>query len=202
MKQPIITLAMTGASGARYGLRLLEYLLQSGIKVYFLLSQPAQMVLHTETDWRLPSKTSAIQDQICERFNVDKNLLQVFGQEQWTAPIASGSHRSQAMVVCPCTAGTLANIAAGTSRNLLDRAADVMLKEQRKLILVVRETPFSIIHLQNMLKLAQQGVVILPANPGFYNKADSIDDLVDFIVARILDHLGIDHELQPRWGEQ
>jgi 4-hydroxy-3-polyprenylbenzoate decarboxylase len=106
------------------------------------------------------------------------------------------------MVVCPCTTGTLASIAAGISNDLIDRAADVMLKERRKLILVVRETPFSAIHLENMLRLAQAGAVILPANPGFYNRPAAIDDLVDFLVARILDHLGVPHELLPRWGAE
>jgi 4-hydroxy-3-polyprenylbenzoate decarboxylase len=105
------------------------------------------------------------------------------------------------MVVCPCTTGTLAGIAAGTSANLIERAADVCLKEQRRLILVVRETPFSVIHLENMLRLAQAGAVIMPANPGFYHRPDSIDGVVDFMVARVLDHLGVGHQLLPRWGE-
>lgn len=117
------------------------------------------------------------------------------------SPVASGSHRARAMVVCPCTTGTLAGIAAGISDNLIERAADVMLKEQRQLILVPRETPFSAIHLENMLKLARLGVTILPANPGFYHRPQTISELVDFLVARIMDQLGIEHELAPRWGE-
>jgi len=132
---------------------------------------------------------------------VDKSLLTVFGREDWTAPIASGSHRAQHMVVCPCTTGSLAAIANGNSDNLMERAADVMLKEQRKLIMVVRETPLSIIHLDNMLKLAKAGATIMPANPGFYYQPESLQELVDFVVARILDHLSIEHELLPRWGE-
>ena len=127
--------------------------------------------------------------------------LQVFEREQWTAPIASGSAVADATVVCPCTTGTLSAIACGSSRNLIERAADVTLKERKKLILVVRETPFSEIHLENMLKLARMGVIIMPANPGFYNRPQSVEQLVDFMVARVLDHLGLAHELMPRWGE-
>jgi 4-hydroxy-3-polyprenylbenzoate decarboxylase len=138
---------------------------------------------------------------LSEYFQTDTSLLTVFSREDWTAPIASGSHRAQHMVVCPCTTGTLAAIANGNSDNLMERAADVMLKEQRKLILVVRETPFSIIHLENMLKLARAGATILPANPGFYHNPKTMDDLVDFVVARILDHIHIEHSLLPRWGE-
>jgi len=126
--------------------------------------------------------------------------LQVFGQRQWTAPVASGSNPPQALVVCPCTMGTLGSIAAGISGDLIDRAADVMLKERRTLILVVRETPFSAIHLENMLRLARLGAVIMPANPGFYFKPQRVDDLVNFMVARVLNHLGVAHDLMPRWG--
>ena len=197
---PVI-LAMTGASGADYGLRLLEVLLKSGCPVYLLVSKAAQMVLAMETPLDVPSRPAEMQRFFCEHFKVDKALLTVLGREDWTAPVASGSHQAQNMVVCPCTTGTLAAIANGNSDNLMERAADVMLKEQRKLIMVVRETPLSIIHLDNMLKLAKAGAIILPANPGFYHQPESISDLVDFIVARILDHIGIKHELLPRWGE-
>lgn len=195
-----ITLAMTGASGACYGIRLLRWLLENGHRVHLLMSQPAQMVIHTETEMRLPSKSKAMQTSFEEMFQVPAGRLQVHSMENWMAPIASGSGCSRAMVVCPCTVGTLANIANGASRNLMERAADVILKEQRKLILVVRETPFSTIHLRNMLTLSQMGAVIMPANPGFYQGAETINDLVDFIVARILDHLHIRHGLVPPWG--
>lgn len=197
---PII-IAMTGASGAAYGLRLLEILLKSGRPVYLLLSKAAQMVLAMETPLDIPSRPTEMQRFFSEHFNTDKSLLTVYAREDWTAPIASGSHRAQHMVVCPCTTGTLAAIAHGNSDNLMERAADVMLKEKRKLILVVRETPLSVIHLENMLKLAKAGASIMPANPGFYHQPEGIADLIDFIVARILDHIGIEHELLPRWGE-
>jgi len=125
----------------------------------------------------------------------------VCGLEQWTAPVASGSGAPASMVVCPCSTGTLSAIASGASDNLIERAADVALKERRQLILVPRESPFSAIHLENMLKLARLGVTILPAAPGFYHRPQSVDDLVDFVVARILDQLGVEQTLVKRWGE-
>jgi flavin prenyltransferase len=196
-----ITLAMTGASGAQYGLRLLEQLILAQQTVYLLVSAPAQIVIGMETDLKLPSRPSEMQAVLTERFKATQGQLQVFGREQWTAPIASGSAVPRAMVICPCTSGTLAAIANGFSRSLIERAADVVLKEQRKLILVHRETPLSVIHLENMLRLAKLGALILPANPGFYHQPNHINDLVDFIVARILDHLDIAHTLLPAWGE-
>ncbi len=199
-RSPVI-LAMTGASGAAYGLRLLELLLQSGHPVYLLVSKAAQMVLAMETELDVPSRPAEMQRFFCDRYQVETSLLSVYGREEWTAPIASGSHTARQMVVCPCTTGTLAAIAHGTSDNLLERAADVMLKEKRRLILVVRETPLSTIHLENMLKLSRAGATIMPANPGFYQQPRQIGEVVDFIVARILDHLGIAHQLLPRWGD-
>ena len=196
-----ITLIMTGASGAQYGLRLLECLLRTGHRVYLLLSRPAQIVVNMETEHRLPGRASEIQAYFTQLYAAQPDQLQVFEREQWTAPIASGSAVADATVVCPCTTGTLSAIACGSSRNLIERAADVTLKERKKLILVVRETPFSEIHLENMLKLARMGVIIMPANPGFYNRPQSVEQLVDFMVARVLDHLGLAHELMPRWGE-
>lgn len=195
-----IALAMTGASGAQYGLRLLQCLLEAGESVYFMLSKPAQVVIGMETDLRLPGRTSEIQRFLVEHFGCPPGRLKVYGKEEWTAPVASGSAAAGAMVVCPCTTGTLAAIATGISETLIDRAADVMLKERRKLILVVRETPFSMIHLQNMLQLAQAGAVILPANPGFYTRPQTLQEIIDFIVARVLDQLGIANDLVPRWG--
>ena len=198
---PVI-LAMTGASGAVYGLRLLECLLAAKRPVYLVVSKAAQLVFATETDFDIPSRPAEMQEFFCQRFNASSELLTVYSREDWMSPIASGSHRAQHMVVCPCTTGTLAAIAQGNSDNLMERAADVMIKEHRRLIMVVRETPLSAIHLENMLKLARIGVTILPANPGFYQQPKSIEDLVDFVVARILDHLDVAHTLLPRWGEK
>lgn len=197
-----ITLIMTGASGAQYGLRLLECLLQAGCRVFLLLSRPAQVVINMETEHRLPGRAAEIQAYFSDLYGASAGQLQVFEREQWTAPIASGSAVADATVVCPCTTGTLSAIACGSSRNLIERAADVTLKERKKLILVVRETPFSEIHLENMLKLARMGVIIMPANPGFYHRPASVQQLVDFMVARVLDHLGISHALLPRWGAE
>ncbi|MCG6887720.1 MAG: UbiX family flavin prenyltransferase [Proteobacteria bacterium] len=198
---PVIV-AMTGASGAAYGLRLLQVLLQSGRPVYLLVSKAAQMVLAMESSLTLPTRPAELQAFLADHYGVDRTLLSVFSREDWTAPIASGSHPARHMVVCPCTTGSLSAIAQGSSDNLLERAADVMLKERRNLILVVRETPLSIIHLENMLKLARAGAMILPANPGFYHAPQTIDDLVDFVVARVLDHLDVEHDLVPRWGAE
>ena len=196
-----LALAITGASGAVYGLRLLEVLLQQGECVDLMVSAPGQVVISMETGLKLPGQPAGIQRLLAEKFSAAEGRLRVFGREEWTAPVASGSSPPRAMVVCPCTTGTLAGIAAGSSGNLIERAADVAIKEGRKLVLVPRETPFSTIHLENMLKLARLGVVILPPNPGFYQEPASIDDLVDFVVARILDQLGIDNALSPRWGK-
>lgn len=196
-----IALAMTGASGAPYGLRLLQCLIQEGRQVYLMISKPAQVVLGMETDLKLPGRPREMQAHLSELYDAAPDQLQVFDREQWTAPVASGSSPPEAMVVCPCTTATLAAIAQGASRSLIERAADVVLKEQRKLILVVRETPFSEIHLEHMLRLARMGVVIMPANPAFYHRPENIEALVDFVVARTLDHLGIANQLIPRWGQ-
>jgi 4-hydroxy-3-polyprenylbenzoate decarboxylase len=181
-------------------LRLLEVLLHKGERVDLMVSAPGQIVIGMETTLKLSGRPAEIRRCLSERFGVAADRLRVFGREEWTAPLASGSQAPRAMVVCPCTTGTLAGIAAGTSQNLIERAADVVIKEGRKLILVPRETPFSVIHLENMLRLARAGVVILPPNPGFYHNPGSVEELVDFVVARILDQLGIDNDLSPRWG--
>ncbi len=199
VEQPI-AVALTGASGIAYGMRLIDCLLQAGREVQLLYSQAAQVVAAMELDLQLPTAPDSAQELLTRHFNAASGQLQVFGRQQWTAPVASGSNPPQALVVCPCTTGTLASIAHGISDDLIDRAADVMLKERRQLILVVRETPFSTIHLQNMLTLTQAGAVIMPANPGFYYQPKSVEDLVDFMVARVLDHLQVNHNLLPRWG--
>ncbi|MHB1332401.1 MAG: flavin prenyltransferase UbiX [Sulfuriferula sp.] len=196
-----VTLALTGASGMPYGLRLLECLLQADIQVYLLASSAAHIVAKQELDLALPARTAELESFLSQRYHAQPGQLRAFGREEWFAPVASGSNPADAMVVCPCTMGTLAAIAQGLADNLIERAADVAIKEQRKLILVPRETPYSALHLENMLKLARLGAVILPPNPGFYHHPQSIEDLVDFVVARILDHLHIPHGLMARWGE-
>jgi 4-hydroxy-3-polyprenylbenzoate decarboxylase len=198
--QKTVTLALTGASGMPYGIRLLECLLGAGTRVHLLYSPAAQIVAKQELELTLPTQPAAAASYFAERFAADPGQLTVFGREDWLAPVASGSNPADAMAVCPCSMGTLGALAAGLADNLIERAADVMLKERRPLILVPRETPLSAIHLENMLKLARAGAVILPPAPGFYGHPQSIGDLVDFIVARILDQLDVRHALGPRWG--
>lgn len=192
---------MTGASGAQYGIRLLEELVKANAEISLLLSRPAQIVINIETDYKVPSRAADIQQYFSDLFQAAPDQIKVYEREQWMAPIASGSGVADATVVCPCTTGTLSAIAVGSSNNLIERAADVALKERKKLVLVIRETPFSDIHLENMLKLSRMGAVILPANPGFYHKPETLDDIIDFVVARILDHLDIQQEIVPMWGK-
>jgi 4-hydroxy-3-polyprenylbenzoate decarboxylase len=188
-------MAFTGASGAPYGVRLLEQLAAKGRDVQLIVSSHGLRLLRTETD---------IGDVAGLRAAVGAaawdSHVTVFDDADRGAGPASGSAKTSGMVVCPCSMGTLASIAAGTSRSLVERAADVTLKERRPLVLVPRETPLSAIHLENMLRLTRAGAVILPASPGFYHKPAAISDLVDFVVARILDHLGVENTLAPRWG--
>ena len=196
-----VALAFTGASGMPYGVRLLECLLASGTCVYLLYSQVSQIVARQEMDLALPGRAKEAETFFGSRFNARPGQLRAFGREEWFAPVASGSNPADAMVVCPCSMGTLAAISQGLADTLIERAADVMLKEARKLVLVPRETPLSAIHLENMLRLARAGAVILPANPGFYHHPQRIEDLIDFVVARVLDQLRIPHALMQRWGE-
>ena len=196
-----IALGMTGASGAQYGLRLLEVLLMSDQNVHLVMSDPARMVINTETPLSLPRGAQSCETLLRRHYPEGQGELRVFAMDDWFAPMASGSNPPTAMVLCPCTVGTLGAVAGGLNRSLLERAADVTLKESRKLIIVPRETPLSSIHLQNMLTLAHAGVVILPANPGFYHHPETVNDMVDFIVARILDQLRVQQSLNPRWGQ-
>ena len=198
---PTITLALTGASGMPYGIRLLECLIGAGARVYLLYSQAAQIVARQEMDLALPGRAKDAEAFFAERFGAAPGQLRAFGREEWFAPVASGSNPADAMVVCPCTMGTLAAIAQGLADNLIERAADVMLKERRPLVLVARETPLSAIHLENMLRLAHAGAIVLPANPGFYHHPETVAQVVDFVVARVLDQLRIPHQLMRRWGE-
>ncbi len=196
-----IAVAFTGASGMPYGIRLVECLLGGGVRVQLLCSPAAQVVAQQEMSLKLSSRPADLESDLSARFNAPPGLLRAYGMQEWFAPLASGSSPPDAYVICPCTMGTLAKIAAGMADDLISRAADVVLKEGRKLILVPRETPFSVIHLENMLRLARAGAVIMPPNPGFYHHPAVVADLVDFVVARILDQLGVPHALVPRWGE-
>ena len=195
-----IILAFTGVSGMIYGMRLLEYLLTHGQRVHLVYSSAAQIVAQQEMNFVLPHRPRDAEQTLAARFVKHGGELRVFGVHEWSAPMASGSNPGDAMVVCPCTMGTLGKIANGIGDELIVRAADVMLKEKRNLILVPRESPFSTIHLENMLRLSQAGAVILPPNPGFYHHPQGVDDIVDFVVARILDHLGIAQTLVKPWG--
>ena len=196
-----ICLAFTGASGMPYGVRLLECLLAAGCRVQLLYSQVAQIVARQEIGLELPARASEARASLQQRYVTLPGTLEVYGREEWFAPLASGSNPPDAMVVCPCSMGTLAAIAQGLASRLIERAADVVLKEGRKLVLVPRETPLSAIHLENMLRLSRAGAVILPPNPGFYHHPRHVEDLVDFVVARILDQLQVSHTLLQRWGE-
>ncbi len=192
-----IVLAITGASGAPYAVRLLEALLRAEERVWLIISSHG---------WRLLQMEAGIGSlaELRERTYADgwDDCVTIFDAEDRGAAPASGSAHTRGMVICPCSMGTLASLAAGTSRSLVERAGDVTLKERRPLILVARETPLSVIHLENMLRLTRAGAVVLPAAPGFYNQPRGIPDLVDFVVARILDHLDVEHSLGKRWGTE
>lgn len=200
MSQRTITVAMTGASGAQYGLRLVECLIQADCRVYLMFTKAAQIVIGSETELRLPARTAEQTRFLSERFKAAAGQLRVFGEEEWTSPVASGSGAPRTMIVCPCSMATVSSIATGASDNLLERAADVVIKEGGKLVIVPRETPFSAIHLENMLKLARLGVAIMPANPGFYTRPARVEELVDFIVSRLLDQIDVPNQLMQRWG--
>ncbi|MDX3773154.1 flavin prenyltransferase UbiX [Chromatiaceae bacterium AAb-1] len=197
-----VTLAFTGASGAIYGWRLLELLLQQQIRVHVLISSAARVVFATEHNIQLAASPDKCTQQLSGHFGCSEDLLTVYGKDDWFSPVASGSAAPRRMVICPCSTGTLSAIACGASDNLIERAADVVIKEGGKLIIVPRESPLSAIHLENMLKLARLGVTIMPAAPGFYHQPQQISDLVDFMVARILDHLALPQQLVSRWGYQ
>lgn len=182
---------ITGASGAPYAVRLLQALNEAEVPVRLMISTYG---------WRLLAEEVGIEDvESLRAATGDWSRVDLFDPGNRGATPASGSAASRGMVVCPCSMGTLASIAAGTSRDLVERAADVTLKERRPLILVPRETPFSLIHLENMTRLARAGATILPAAPGFYHRPTRIEQLVDFVVARILDHLGVENRLVRRW---
>lgn len=197
-----VNLALTGASGAQYGLRLLQCLVAAGCAVNVMVSRAGQVVIATETDLELPGSVPGMQDVLTRYAAAKPGQVRVFGREDWFAPPASGSGVKAPLVICPCSTGTLSALATGASNNLIERAGDVALKERRKLILVTREMPLSEVHLENMLRLTRMGAVVMPASPGFYHKPESVADLVDFVVARILDHLDLPQTLIPRWGQK
>jgi flavin prenyltransferase len=203
MTEKHVVLALTGASGARYGLRLGEELLRAGIRLSLLVSQAGSMVLKDECGLDWGGEAAAVAPQVQAYFgNVSgaQRVVDYYGENDFHAPIASGSRAPDAMVICPCSMGTLARIAAGTSGNLLERCADVVLKERRTLVMVPRETPLSEIHLENMLRLVRMGVRMVPAMPAFYTRPRTIEDQVDFVVGKALDALGIGNDLYTRWG--
>ncbi len=195
-----MALAITGASGVQYAFRLLECLLQAGVRVHLMISKPGQVVVGMDTDWTLPGRPADIKTFLLEKYPVNPDLLDVYGPDYWNAPVASGSGVPEAMVVCPCTTGALASMAAGTCNNLMERAADVVIKERKKLILMPREMPFSAIHLENMLRLSRVGAIIMPPNPAFYTHPKTVEEMIDFVVARVLDQLDVEQQLAPRWG--
>ncbi|MFM8517949.1 MAG: flavin prenyltransferase UbiX [Nevskiaceae bacterium] len=196
----IVTVGMTGASGTQYGLRLVECLIKADYAVYLMFTKAAQIVVGSETDCKLPGRTAEQTRYLSALYGAREGQLRVYGDEEWSPPVASGSGAPRRMVVCPASMATVSAIATGASENLLERAADVVIKERGHLVIVPRETPFSAIHLENMLKLSRLGVTILPANPGFYTQPTQVAELVDFIVARILDQLDVEHQLMKRWG--
>jgi 4-hydroxy-3-polyprenylbenzoate decarboxylase len=195
-----VTLAITGASGAPYALALLKQLVSAGCEVHVLMSSAARVVFATEENIQVPAKPESATAFFSELTNAKPNQIRVYGKEEWFSVVASGSSAPKQMVVCPCSTGSLSAIAMGACDNLIERGADVVIKERGQLILVPREMPFSSIHLENMLKLANMGVTIMPAAPGFYHQPKTIQDLVDFVVARILDHLDIPQTLVEPWG--
>jgi flavin prenyltransferase len=191
-------LGITGASGAPYAARLLSALVDTGCEVGVCISDSGYEVIATE----LYGNPSLPHDEVLDLFTRGYDGVTVYAKDDYSAPYASGSARVDGYVICPCSMSTLGTIATGAMANLVHRAASVALKEERRLVLVPRETPLSTIHLENMMRLRQAGATILFAAPGFYHRPESIDDLVDFVVARCLDHLGVEHELVARWGQE
>lgn len=202
MSQSSVCLAITGASGFPYALKLLQQLLKQA-KVHLLVSDAAKKVALCENNLELNDELPALKQQllkVCDATEYADNLF-LYSKTDWNSPVASGSSNVSAMVICPCSTGTLAAVAAGMSNNLIERAATVMLKERRQLIIVPREMPLSAIQLEAMHKLALLGVAVLPASPGFYQQPKSIDDMVGFVVARILQQLNLPQQLVEPWGE-
>ncbi len=197
-----ISIAITGASGVQYSLRLIEVLLASGYPLNIIISKAALLVFAMEMDIQLGNQPQVQKERLLSLVKCnDPSLVEVYGIEDWSAPMASGSNVSKAMVIVPATTGTLSAVATGQSNNLIERAADVMMKERKPLVIVLRETPFNAIHLKNMLTLTEAGAIVMPANPGFYHMPKTVEDIIDFMVARILDQLNIEHDLMNKWGD-
>jgi flavin prenyltransferase len=195
-----IVVGITGASGSIYGLRLVEELLAQQVAVTLLLTRAGRQVTAFETGLELPETHKDCQVALQNYFRSHERFAYL-ALDDFFAPIASGTSAPDAMVICPCSMGTVGRIAAGLSETLLERVADVALKERRELILVPRETPFNQIHLENLLRLSKAGAHILPAMPGFYQRPQSVAEMVDFVVGKVLDSLGVKHQLFKRWGE-
>jgi len=200
MKKDAITLAITGASGAIYGLNLLKWLVRYYRQVHLMISEAGRIVIATEMGINLPESPAKIEAKLTEYCGCDKDIIKVYAKENWYSPVASGSAAPKQMVVCPASMGCISAIATGASNNLMERAADVVLKEKGQLILLPREMPFSTIHLRNLLSLSEAGATIMPASPGYYTKPNEIEDLANFVSSRILNHLGIENNIIEAWG--
>ncbi|WP_025563495.1 flavin prenyltransferase UbiX [Psychromonas sp. SP041] len=196
-----VTLGVTGASGSGYFLSLLQSMVDANVKVYLILSEAAQIVLKTEVNEDWPTDIESLNEFLVERFNAKKDQITALTSKDWFSPVASGSSAPKKMVVCPCSCGTLASISQGLSNNLIERAADVVFKERGQLIVMPRETPFSTLHLKNMLTLSELGATVMPLAPGFYHQPTTIEELHEFMVARVMDHLQIKHQASKRWCE-
>lgn len=194
----IIAVGITGASGAVYGIRLTQELLKQDHKVHLIITDAGWQVFREELQWETEDRTKILNEYFQQE---GKGELHYHQLRDFTAPIASGSYQTDAMVIIPCSMGTLSGIAHGASGNLMERAADVMLKEGKKLVIVPRESPLNVIHIENMLKLSKMGARIVPAMPGFYQKPETLDDIVNFVVGKVLDSLEVPHALFRRWGE-
>ena len=197
-----LVVAMTGASGAIYGTRLLEVLLRAGRTIHLTLSPAAVQVIEQELDRRVRVDQFKLSDLLGDSVSPVADQVHYYHYMDFRAGIASGSFLTGGMVICPCSMGTLAGIAHGLSQNLIHRAADVHLKERRRLVLVPRETPLNVVQLRNMTVCVEAGAVVLPAMPAFYQRPRSLADAVDFIVGRICDQLGVEHQLLKRWGTE
>jgi len=195
-----VTLGITGASGALYALNLLKNLTQHFDEVHLMVTDAARVVLATEADLKVPENPNKIAAVLSDYCQCDESIIRVYSKENWYSPVASGSAAPRQMIICPASMGCISAIATGASNNLLERAADVVIKEKGQLIVLPREMPFSTIHLKNLLTLSEAGVTVMPAAPGFYHNPKSIDELADFVSGRILNHLGIDNTLSEAWG--